>query len=302
MTANRTHVFKSDRARKRYLALYEKRAAEWPVPSIPCMVDTAFGRTFVRVSCPADGPPIVMLPGVGSPGYTLAANAGPMSERFATYVVDNIHDNGLSVETRTVTGAGDFAQWLDEVVTGLGLDDGVNLVGLSYGGWISVHYALRHPDRVTRLVLLAPAGTVAPIPLGFIWRGILAFLPFRFPIRNMMRWIATDRPGDPESRRRLEVLTEDTFVAQRCFNRRKMVPPVPLTDDQWRALSVPTLFLAGDREVIYDPHRVIARLADVAPQVRAEVIPDVSHDFFLVRADEVSRRVLDFLEEGKSGL
>ena len=126
MTSRVHHPFKSDRARSRYLALYEKRAAEWPVPSTPRMVDTAFGRTFVRVSGPAGAPPIVMLPGVGSPGYTLSANAGPLSERFTTYVVDNIHDNGLSVETRPVTGADDFAPWLDELVTGLGLGDDLN--------------------------------------------------------------------------------------------------------------------------------------------------------------------------------
>ena len=57
--------------------------------------------------------------------------------------------------------------------------DRVNLVGLSYDGWILAHYAPRFPKRVDALVLLAPAGTTAPIPWGFIWRGILCMIPSR---------------------------------------------------------------------------------------------------------------------------
>ena len=81
MNPNRHHPFKSEQARKRYLARYELRAAEWPVPSTTHMVDTSFGNTFVRVSGSAEGLPIVLLPGIGAPGYTFAANAKALSER-----------------------------------------------------------------------------------------------------------------------------------------------------------------------------------------------------------------------------
>nr|HPJ97168.1 alpha/beta fold hydrolase [Syntrophales bacterium] len=171
------HPFRSEKAKQRYLKRYCERAAAWPVPSEERMVDTSYGKTFVRVSGPSDASPVVMLPGIGSPGLLFAANVADLSREFQIFVVDNIHDVGLSVESHPIKGVDDFTVWFDELCTGLGFGRQANLIGLSYGGWIAAHYALRFPDRVRRLVLLAPAGTAAPVSWGFIWRGILCLLP-----------------------------------------------------------------------------------------------------------------------------
>jgi pimeloyl-ACP methyl ester carboxylesterase len=237
-----------------------------------------------------------MLPGIGSPGLLFAANVAALSQHFQTFAVDNIHDFGRSVETRAVTGPGDFAAWLDEVCTGLNLGDRVDFLGLSYGGWIAAHYALRFPGRVRRLVLLAPAGTVAPIPWGFIWRGLLCMIPFRFFMKSFMNWVATTDAKDQKAQRLIAQMTDDGYLAQRSFKSRRMVPPIPLTDEQLASLPPSTLFLVGDREVIFDPHKALSRINSVAPQIQAESIHGTGHDFFVACADEVNRRVVDFLE------
>jgi pimeloyl-ACP methyl ester carboxylesterase len=269
------------------------RAATWPVPSIERVVETSFGQTFVRESGPVGGPPVLMLPGVGSPGLSLAVNVKGLSGPFRTFAIDNIHDHGRSVETRPVTGADDFAQWLDEVRAGLGLDT-VNLWGLSYGGWISAQYALRFPQRVRRVALLAPAGTTAPIPWGFVWRAILCLLPGRFFMRSFLAFAATETLKAPEGTKALEALADDAELSLRSFAWRKMVPPLPLTDEQWRAYTPPTLYLAGDREVMFPPHEAVAKLNALAPTITTVLLPGAGHDFFAQRADEVNRRVREF--------
>jgi pimeloyl-ACP methyl ester carboxylesterase len=284
--------FKSAEARQRYLDRYDLRAAAWPVPSETRMVDTSFGQTFVRRSGPASAPAVMLLPGIGSPGLTFSANVAALSERRATYAIDNIHDNGRSIETKPIKDAADYATWLDEVREGLGLAR-VDLVGLSYGGWIATRYALAHPDRVGKLVLWAPAGTVAPIPWGFIWRAILCLIPARWFMRNFMNWVRTDFENPM-----LDQMEDDGWLAQRCFKARKMVAPLPLGDDEWKALAVPTLFLVGDREVIFAPEEALAKLARVAPAVETALLPGVGHDAFVVRAEEMNRRTVEFLERG----
>jgi pimeloyl-ACP methyl ester carboxylesterase len=289
--------FRSEKAERRYLERYALRAAAWPAPSRERIVDTSFGRTFVRVSGPEGGPPLLLLPGIGSPGLSFASNIKALSERRTVYAIDNIHDHGRSIETNPVKNADDFTAWLDEVRAGLGLESSVDLLGLSFGGWISVHYALRFPERVRRLVLLAPAGTVAPIPWGFIWRGILCVIPAKFLMMNFMNWIRVTDDVAGEAKARLDEMAEDAWLAQRSFKARRMVQPIPLTDEQWQSLRVPTLLLAGDREVIFPALRELPRVAALSPAVKTELIPGTGHDFFVVRAEEVDRRVLAFLDE-----
>jgi pimeloyl-ACP methyl ester carboxylesterase len=237
-----------------------------------------------------------MLPGIGSPGLLFAANVASLSQHFQTFAIDNIHDFGRSVETSPVTDADDFTAWLDEICAGLNLGNTVNFLGLSYGGWISAHYALRFPERVRRLLLLAPAGTVAPIPWGFIWRGILCLIPARFFIKNFMNWAATTDIKDEGAQRLIDHMIDDAHLAQRSFKPRRMVPPIPLTDEQLSRLPSSTLFLVGGREVIFDPREALERLGSVAPQVRAELIDGAGHDFFVARAAEVNQCIVDFLK------
>ncbi|MFO0759321.1 MAG: alpha/beta hydrolase [Byssovorax sp.] len=296
MTLPPHHPFRSESAKQRYLERYALRAAAWPLPSAERVVETSFGATFVRVSGPSGAPPLLMLPGIASPALSFSMNVEALSRSYTTYAIDNIHDNGRSVETRPVKSADDFTTWLDELCAGLGLDGPVNLLGLSYGGWISTHFALRFPARVRRLVLLAPAGTLAPIPWGFIWRAVLCMIPARFFMDSFMGWIRTTDDVDEEAKARLDEMTDDGWLAQRCFRPRPMVPPIPLTDAQWKSLRVPTLLMAGDREVIFRADLHLPRVAALSPQIQTELVAGTGHDFFVARAAQVNRRILEFLE------
>ncbi|MCC6337683.1 MAG: hypothetical protein IT380_27285 [Myxococcales bacterium] len=78
--------------------------------------DAAGGRgiraDFVRSSGPEDAPPLVLLPGIGSPGLTFSQNVAELATRFRVHAVD-IHDHGRSVEREDgpVKDMADFVHW-----------------------------------------------------------------------------------------------------------------------------------------------------------------------------------------------
>jgi 4,5:9,10-diseco-3-hydroxy-5,9,17-trioxoandrosta-1(10),2-diene-4-oate hydrolase len=119
----------------------------------------AAGLHFHRAG-PAGGAPVVLLHG-GGPGASAWSNFGrtvPVFARhFDTLAVDQPGYGGSI--TGPVTGqyfthsADALAGLLDE----LGLDR-VDLVGNSLGGGTAVRFALRHPGRAGRLVLMGPGG------------------------------------------------------------------------------------------------------------------------------------------------
>jgi pimeloyl-ACP methyl ester carboxylesterase len=52
--------------------------------------------------------------------------------------------------------------WLRQVFAALNVDD-ARVAGSSYGGWLAANLGAHAPELVSRLVLLAPAATLAPI-------------------------------------------------------------------------------------------------------------------------------------------
>jgi pimeloyl-ACP methyl ester carboxylesterase len=292
------HPFRSAKAKDQYLKLYDMRAKKWPVPSETRMVDTSYGQTFIRISGPVGAPPLVLLHGGSGNSLQWIPNIKALSGFFKTYAVDNIYDYGRSVYTRPVKNPDDFVNWLDELFSTLELGDNINLMGLSYGGWLTSLYALRFPYRLNKIVLLAPAFTVLPVRLEWIIRAIVGSLPYRRFARSFMRWLAEDLVHKDEAGRiTAEEMADDAYMALRCFKPKRMVYPTALKDAEWQSLKVPTLYLVGENEKLYSAQKAIQRLTKVAPHIKAEIIPNAGHDLTIVQAETVNRKVLEFLKQ-----
>jgi pimeloyl-ACP methyl ester carboxylesterase/TM2 domain-containing membrane protein YozV len=294
------HPFRTAKAKEEYHKLYEQQSMIWPVPSETRMVNTSWGRTHVRISGPADGPPLVLLHGASATSLMWAPNIGALSAVYRTYAPDNIYDFGLSVFTKQLKRPDDFVSWLDELFDGLELGGHINLAGQSYGGWIAGQHLIRHPDRLDKVVLLAPAMTIEPFQFGFLTHGLLGTLPFRRFSRSMMLWLLGDWAGKNEaSRLMLESYADNVFLSQKYFKPKGLVRPTLLTDEELKSIKVPTLFMVGENEKIFSPVKALARLKSVAPQVRTELIPGAGHDLTLAQAELVNGKILEFLAEKK---
>jgi len=291
------HPFRTAGAKARFLEIYDRKAERWPVASESGLVETSFGPTFVRISGPEGAPPLVLLHGIGGSSLQWWPNIEGLSRDFRTYAVDNIYDNGRSVYTFIFRTPDDFTDWLDELFDALELGDRIKLAGLSYGGWLTSRYALRHPGRLDRIVLIAPVATVLPLQWDWIWRASLCAIPHRFFVENLLDWMLEDLArGDASGRVLLDEEVESGFLAQQCFKSRPLVNPTVLTDEQWRSLRIPVLFLVGENEKLYPARKAVGRLADVAPQILTGILPGCGHDLTVLQAEAVNRRMIDFLK------
>ena len=96
------HPFKSYEAKEKYLKLYDENAKSWPVPSEVKMVDTSYGKMFVRISGPADAPPLVLLHGMSNNSLMWQSNIEALSKEYRTYAIDDTYGNGRSIYTKTI--------------------------------------------------------------------------------------------------------------------------------------------------------------------------------------------------------
>jgi pimeloyl-ACP methyl ester carboxylesterase len=179
---------------------------------------------------------------------------------------------------------------------GLSLDR-VSLVGMSYGGWLALSFALSAPERVRKLALLSPA-SFQPIVKQFTVRGMLMGLfPTRLTVNSFMGWMGfKDTPGDTLTRRMLDLVYLGVKHFRMPPETARVVPGL-FSDDELRALHVPVLLLIGDGEVIYDPVKALARARAVLPDFKGELVPESNHDMCSSQHRIVNARVLDFMND-----
>jgi pimeloyl-ACP methyl ester carboxylesterase len=295
------HPFRSAEAKAEYLARYDEAAKGWPIPSECTMIDTSFGQTFVRISGPVDAPPLVLLPGAGTCSLMWSLNAAVLSQKHRTYAVDSLINTGCvgrSVYTRAITGPEDATTWLDELFDGLGLTDKINLLGPSFGGWLASQYALHAPDRLSKVVLIAPAGTVLPFSGEFLQRTMSLYInPSRDTYMSVFEWNFSDL--EQQNYPVLEALVDDFLISARCFetlNPRELPSLTAMSDAELQRINVPTLILLGENEVLYSAQAAFQRLKNVAPHIQTAVIPDAGHDLLIVQTEMVNQKILAFLE------
>ncbi len=292
------HPFRSVVAKEKYLALYDMRVKKWPVDSQTRLVDTSYGQTFVRLSGPWEAPPLVLLHGAGGDSLQWIPNIKALARSYRIYAVDNIYDYGLSIYKQPLRSPADYVNWLDELFNGLELGNHIKLMGLSYGGWLASQYALRFPDRLDKIVLLAPAGTVLPLRFEWIIRAVFCFVPHRFFTKSFLFWLLEDfAQKDEDSRIMLEEEVDAVVVRMQCYKSIRLIRPTVLEDAELKRINVPALFLVGEHEKIYSARKAIQRLHKVAPQIKTELIPDAGHDVTIMQAEMVNKKVLEFLKQ-----
>lgn len=178
-----------------------------------------------------------------------------------------------------------------------------DVLGISLGGMIAQHVALRHPHRVRRLVLActSPGGRGAR---SLSLRAALALaraatMPsFAEGIRSSAPWVLSEEA----LRARPEIVDVWVAIAEREPRSRAGVFAQLLAaarHDAWELLphlSHPTLVVTGDADRLMPPENSRA-LAERIPNASLRTLRGAGHDFPTERPEETARIVSSFLAE-----
>lgn len=262
------------------------------------------------------GPPVVLLHGTGNPaGFLL-----PLLHELhgVRAIAPDLPGVGLSDPVDLPEGRyrETAVAWLDRLLDTLGLDAAA-LVGHSGGGLWALWYALAHPDRVRRLVLLGVPTlpkTRCPLPIRLAATPGLGRLLTRLAPpspTSMLRFAGamgekatlarhpdlvdllvaaardpiTDRAAKAEFR---VLISPFALLSPSGFRRRARVRP-----DELRRLAMPTLVLWGEQDPV-GSIPVARAAAELIPQARLEVLP-TGHGPWLGQPTLTAATVMDFV-------
>ncbi|WP_395308076.1 alpha/beta fold hydrolase [Mycobacterium sp. AMU20-3851] len=275
--------WRSEAARAHFAAAYDAALARLPAVEETCDVPTTFGDVRVYRFGGGPGRPVVLLPGRNASTPMWADNLPGLLAHRSVYCLDLLGEPGMSVQRSPITGVEDQARWFDELLIGLGLES-VHLMGVSFGGWTAVNYAVHNPARVASLVLLDPVMTFARIPI----RTMLAFIPMGLPgvpqglRRRVLRWMSGGVEID-ESEPVLKLINSGTenFVLQQPA-------PTRFTPEQLRGLQMPVLAILAGRSVIHDADRAARSARELLPNGQVELWGAASHALTGEFPDEIT--------------
>jgi pimeloyl-ACP methyl ester carboxylesterase len=289
-------VFTSSRGEAEIDRAYRAIVDTWPVGHQELFIPTSFGETHVLASGPTDAPPVVFLHALFATATSWYRNVEAFSDHYRTYCVDVIGEANMSRPTRPIVSLDGFLEWFVELLDGLGIQQ-VALVGNSYGGFTGAYYAMMLPERVTKLVLVGPASTIAPITPFMVHmfypKALYMLLPGAPGLSRVMRrsvdWLHAGLSADPL----WEPLFYRTMMYGKLINR---VFPRVYTDEEFARIKASVLLVLGDREVIYnDLQKTVTAARELVEGIEVEVIPGAHHITALAQPELTNRRILDFL-------
>ncbi len=277
-------MFRTSAGQARYFAAYDEMPSQWPVPIESFSVPTRYGSTHINACGPKGAAPLVLLPGAAVSSTMWYQNVEALSRSHRVFALDIIGDMGKSVLTYPDLKTVDFGIWLGDVYAALSLEH-ANIVGLSYGGLIAMRLASSTPARVSKLVLLDPAGLL-PFPVIFLFRMAAGFLPL--PVRVKLKlMLGIDSP---------EMVPVIKQMMTRTNFRYQMPQNYVIKDEELRNIAAETLLLFGEHDVVYKAGKAIERAENLIPNIEADIFPEAGHTLPLDRPEIVNERILEFLE------
>lgn len=242
-----------------------------------------------------DGPPLVLLHGIGSRAVSWWPVIDQLSARFHLYAPD-LRGHGASAKPASGYLVSDYAGDLARLLDGLGLDRPL-ILGHSLGGMVALTWARDHPARAAGIALEdSPLrGGRATLPSFDDWLALNAMAPAEAAAAYARRY----PPWSVEDCQRRA--TSITATARPVFTELRAEAEADLDADRitpLAAIQSPILLVYGDLDqggmvVPADAHR----LASTLPRARIAHIPGAGHTLHRDQSDAFLTMVLPFLEE-----
>ncbi len=258
---SRGGIYRSVEGAQEVMSLYAQTLAKWPVPFATREVATRHGGTFVIECGRAQAPALVLVHGACSNALSWMGDVAAYAPHFRVLAVDVPGEPGRSAPLRPDHQGPAFAEWMEDVLDGVGVAS-TSLLGISKGGEVVLKFATTHPARVDKLVLLAPGG-IAPVRTSFLLRAVALSLCGEWGRARINGISFSGDQVDPAA-------VEFMDIIMRNFHP-EVSRPYLFSDEELRRLTMPTLMVVGENDALMDSPRILARTREIMP--RAERLP-----------------------------
>ena len=248
---------------------------------------------------PADAAPVLLLHGFGTSREAMMSLMPWLSETHRCLAPDLPGFGRHPYHAGSVHDADFYVRQIVGFADALGLRQ-FDVVGTSMGGALATHLAVQHPERVRRLVLLAPAGVRPPVLNEFMQQVEQGANPLDIAseadFERVLGYVFEVRPPVPWQFRR--------FMTAEAVRRRpetlqivEAIRPFLLDGvrEELSRVQAPTLVVWGDRDRVTDRSMMPVFTAGI-PRATGALIRGAGHVVFSDAPEETRRTMVPFLQ------
>lgn len=255
-----------------------------------------------------EGPPLVLVHGLGASHVTWYENIQPLADAGFHVLAPDLPGHGDSDKPKSINydpPAG--ANLLDSFLDAIDVRRAA-LVGNSAGGLVSALYALDHPHRVDRLILVAAGGLgremtwflrLCSLPV----LGEIVYQPWLQSMGQLNRKMLFYSPPNSAD----EVFSELDRVRSLPGSRQATLRSIRSSINYWglreqrfildrlSQLTMPILTVWGENDLIL-PVEHASSVRDALPSSLVKIIPECGHWPHMEKADEFNQLLTLFME------
>lgn len=250
-----------------------------------------------------NGPPLVLVMGIGYDATLWGLHQIPALSRHYRVIAFDNRDAGRSSRAHEAYTIADMADDIAGLLDALGIER-AHVLGISMGGMIAQEFAIRHPDRLDRLIMTGTGA--APARVKFDPVATWDFVKSQnddgavFAAQQLSWLFSDDFLRNHEAvDQTLEMLAANEHPLDAgAFHRQAKAYLQHDALDRLDQIAAPTLVVAGERDRLTPPW-TCREVAAGIPDARFRLIdgPGSSHVLPLERPEEFNALVLGFLGE-----
>jgi pimeloyl-ACP methyl ester carboxylesterase len=292
--------------RERSIPLVRPTRIDWNPSLSPQTIHLKGHTIFYTVK--GEGKPLLLIHGYGAGIWVWEEQIEALSQFYRVYALDLI-GHGFSDRPKIPYTPETYIYCLRDFIDGVGIEK-ATLIGNSMGGGIAWAMAILSPERVDRLILIdcVPPDVLHQVKnesfrMLVAIKGIpaLPYLVIAARNKNSIRQILLECISDiklitPEVLNRQHQLSKIKGTTGVLYSTFKHAKEALRLKDQLSLIHQPTLFIWGERDLIFPPqlgenlHRAIAGS-------KFQRIEKSGHIPMWETPDEVNQAILDFLKE-----
>ena len=260
-------IYKTEKGKQLIQNNYSQFLSNWVDPSKQQFIKTQLGDTFVIESGKVDAQAVILLHGSGSNSAMWMADANILSGCYHVFAIDIVGECGKSAETRLPFKNNRYSDWLLEIINQLNISKAA-VISNSLGGWIALDFAIKYPERISKLVLIATAG-ITNIRLKTVFWIMVTSLSGQKGFDKLNKMVYGDLEIDQQS------LAFANLVRQHYVPRTDALPV--FSDEQLQQIKCPVLFIGGENDCFYISEKTAKRIERNIRYAKSMVIKNSGH-------------------------